>query len=149
MVDRILDYCVKNYGLNYDLEKMHVIWRNSWIHAPLFDDVKPFLERVTEPVFVITNDDTAYIEESLREKEVTVSGIVSAEMVRACKPHREILDEALRMSGVKPEEAVMIGDSVTSDVECARTCGVTPVLLDRKCRIERSDIRVIRSLAEF
>ena len=36
MVDRILDTCVKNYGLKGDLVLMHDLWRNSWIHAPLF-----------------------------------------------------------------------------------------------------------------
>ena len=44
MVDRILDICVKEYGLSGDLAHMHDLWRNSWIHAPLFDDVKPFFE---------------------------------------------------------------------------------------------------------
>ena len=44
MVDMILDRCVSEYNLKGDLEHMHVLWRNSWIHAPLYEDVKPFLK---------------------------------------------------------------------------------------------------------
>ncbi len=149
MVDRILDYSVKNFGLKYDLEEVHTVWRNSWIHAPLFDDVKPFFERETRPVYVVTNDDLAYIEESMTEKGLKPAGIISAEMVKACKPHREILDEGLRIAGVAPDEAVLIGDSETSDVACAQMVGVTPVLLDRKGRSTRTDIMVIHSLDEY
>ena len=43
MVDMILNRCVTEFGLHYDLDELHSIWRDSWIHAPLFDDVKDVL----------------------------------------------------------------------------------------------------------
>ena len=97
MVERILDICEKEYQLCADRKTVHDIWRDSWIHAPLFDDVKPFVQRCSLPVYVVTNDDLCYVEQSLREKELSVAGIISAELVRACKPHREILEEAVRV----------------------------------------------------
>lgn len=149
MVDRILHICQKEYQLNANFNEIHEIWRNSWLHAPLFDDVKPFVERCTLPVYVVTNDDLCYVEQSLAEKELHVAGIISAETVRACKPHKEILEEALRTAKVTPAEAVLIGDSETSDVKCALENGITPILLDRKGTASRKDIRVIRSLDEL
>ena len=149
MVDRILSHCRDEYNLRADLKEMHDIWRNIWSHAPLFEDVLPFLEACPLPVYVVTNDDLKYVEESLREKGVKVAGIVSAESVKACKPHREIMDEALRVAGVLPEEAVLIGDSETSDVACALEVGICPILLDRSGKKNRSDVRVIHSLREF
>lgn len=149
MVERILDICEKEYQFCADRKTVHDIWRDSWIHAPLFDDVKPFVQRCSLPVYVVTNDDLCYVEQSLREKELSVAGIISAESVRACKPHKEILEEAVRVAAVDPSEAVMIGDSETSDVKCALESGIVPILLDRKGTSDRTDIQVVRSLEEL
>ena len=147
--DRILNWCVEEHGLKGDLNHMHDIWRNVWIHAPLFDDVKPFVEQIGCPVYVVTNDDLCYVEQSLEEKELKVAGIVAAEMVRACKPHREIFEKALEMAGASPEEVIHIGDSVTSDVKPALALGIIPVYLSRKKDVELDGVRVIRSLLDL
>ena len=149
MVDRILDICVREHGLKGDLDYMHDIWRNSWIHAPLFDDVKPFIEGCPLPVYVVTNDDLCYIEQSLKEKDLHPAGVIAAEMVRAGKPHREIFEYALKTAGVKAEEAVHIGDSMTSDVEAAKAVSIIPILLDRKGREKPEGIEVIHTLLEL
>ena len=149
MVDMILSYCVEHFGLKCDLDEIHTIWRDSWIHSPLFSDVKPFFERSTLPIYVVTNDDLIYIQESMREKDLQPAGIISAEMINACKPHREILDKALEVAGILPSEAVLIGDSETSDVNSALEVGIKPVLLDRAGKSKRSDIDVINSLDEY
>ena len=149
LVDRILAYCVEHYGLSADLELMHGLWRNSWIHAPLYPDAEAFFRTCSLPIYVVSNDNLAYLQESMREKGLSPAGIISAEAVRACKPHIEMLQEALRVSGVRPEEAVLIGDSEQSDVACALQAGITPILLDRSGKLTRSDIRVIRSLTEL
>jgi len=49
-VDRILNYCKDNHGLKGELQYMHEVWQKIWVHAPLFEDVKPFFERMTLPV---------------------------------------------------------------------------------------------------
>ncbi len=148
-VDQILSYCTENCGLKGDLDYMHGIWRKIWAEAPLFDDVKPFFERTKLPVYVISNDDLCYLEESFKLKGIHPAGIISAETVRACKPHKAIFEEALRVAGVKPDEAVHIGDSVTSDVEGARALGITPVYLLRNGTVDVPGVTVIRSLDEF
>ncbi len=147
--DRILKYCVENCGLKGDLSYMHDVWRKIWIHAPLFDDVKPFFERSEFPIYVLSNDDLCYLEESLKIKGLHPTGIISSEMAGACKPNKLIFEKALEVSGVKPEEAVHIGDSITSDVEPAKALGITPVYISRKEPVELSGVRVIRSLDEM
>ena len=123
------------------------------MHAPLFDDVKPFFEKCPKPVYVLSNDDLFYLEESMKEKGLNPAGIISAEMARACKPDRAIFEKAFEISGVKPEEALFIGDSVTSDVRPALELGITPVLIVRNGGADRSavpeNIRVIASLNEL
>ncbi|MBO4846107.1 MAG: HAD family hydrolase [Lachnospiraceae bacterium] len=145
-VDIILEHCAKNYGLNGDLVHMHDIWRKIWVEAPLFDDVKPFFERSTLPIYIISNDDLGYLKESMALKGLNPAGIISAEMVSACKPHRRIFEKALEISGVKPDEVVLIGDSITSDVEAAKAVGIRPIYLSRSKDIELEGVKVIRSL---
>ncbi len=148
-VDRILEYCVNEYGLNGDLEHMHRIWRNVWVHAPLFDDVKPFFERSKLPIYVLSNDDLYYLEESMKIKGLKPAGIISAEMARACKPDRAIFEKAMEIAGVRPDEVIHIGDSLTSDIEPAKLLGITPVYISRKKDVKIESVRVIRSLNEL
>lgn len=148
-VDRILSFCCKHYGLKGDLQYMHEVWQKIWVYAPLFEDVKPFFERVEKPIYIISNDDLKYLDESMRIKELNPAGIISAETVKACKPHRSIFEKAMEVAGVRPEEAVHIGDSITSDVEPAKNLGITPIYLARKEKVVLDGVRVIRSLDEY
>lgn len=147
--DRILQYCVEHHGLKGDLEHMHDVWRKIWVHAPLFDDVKPFFERVKAPVYVLSNDDLCYLEESFKLKDIHPAGIISAEVARACKPDKAIFEKALEIAHVRPEEAVHIGDSVTSDVKPAISMGITPIYISRNEDAQIDGVRVIRSLDEL
>ena len=148
-VEWILSYCSENYGLKGDFQYMHETWRKIWVYAPLFDDVKPFFERVKEPIYIISNDDMKYLEESMRLKDLHPTGIISAETVRACKPHLSIFEKALEVAGVRPDEAVHIGDSILSDVEPARALGIKPIYLVRKDNVILDGVTVIHSLDDF
>lgn len=78
--------------------------------------------------------------------------VISAEAgVR--KPHPGIFEHALSRIGVRPEEAMHVGDLPEEDVEGARRAGLHPVYMDREPRVtERvlpSEVPVIRSLSEI
>jgi|DewCreStandDraft_1066081.scaffolds.fasta_scaffold00323_57 putative hydrolase of the HAD superfamily len=77
---------------------------------------------------------------------VVISGAVGYE-----KPEREIFELALTRAGVKPAEAIHIGDSLEADVAGARSAGITPVLLDRLGRYHGTavDCARITSLQEL
>lgn len=128
---------------------MHETWQKIWVYAPLFDDVKPFFERVKKPIYIISNDDLQYLKESMRLKDLHPAGIISAETVRACKPHSSIFEKALEVAGVSPDEAVHIGDSITSDIEPAKALGINPVYLVRKESVVLEGVTAIRSLDEL
>lgn len=76
------------------------------------------------------------------------AGIICGDMVRAYKPHRELFEEALRVSGFMPKEVVHIGDSVASDVEGARAAGIRPVFLNRSKAEVSEGIESVGSLLE-
>ena len=56
--------------------------------------------------------------------------LTSAE-VGARKPAPAIFSRALELAGVHAGDAVHVGDSVSEDVEGARTAGIAPILIRR------------------
>ena len=147
--DKILEYCRENCGLRGDFKYMHEVWSKIWVHAPLYEDVKPFFERAKLPIYVLTNDDLCYVEESMRFKGLKPAGIISAETAKACKPDPAIFKKALEVAGVSESEVIHIGDSLTSDVEPAVKLGITPIYLSRGKKAELQGVRVIGSLDEL
>ncbi|MCD6303103.1 MAG: HAD family hydrolase [Anaerolineae bacterium] len=56
--------------------------------------------------------------------------ISSYEIMRACKPHRAFFAQVLEILGREPQECLMVGDSVTSDMPASRL-GIKTFWVDR------------------
>lgn len=148
IVDKIIRECANQYHLHGDFEELHRIWQKSWVYAPLYEDVKAFFEQCPYPIYVITNDGKKYIEESMRDKGLSPAGIISAEQVRAYKPHKEIFEAALEAANCSAEEVIHVGDSIQSDIAGAKNAGITGILLDRQQEKEYPDIMTAKNLQE-
>ncbi len=122
-------------------------------HFELYDDVAPVLTQLSKSgliVGAISNSHRsldAFCEHfSLREL-ITVS--VSSAAHGYMKPHRSIFDAALTKAGVRPEEAVMVGDSIKHDIDGALAIGMRAVLLRRSGEVPANlpaGLRVIQTL---
>ena len=148
IVDCLLEQLGREKGLNDDFSELHKLFQRFWMYAPVFDDVKEFFEKCSLPIYVITNNGVCYVQECLEQNGLTAVGIISGEMVRAYKPHKEVFDYALKISGCAAGEVIHIGDSVVSDVNGASAAGITPVLIDRKAEVQSADYKVIHRLTE-
>ena len=148
IVDRLLSDLEKQIQLKDDTEALHELIRGFWVHAPLFPDAKPFYEGCPAPLYVISNNGIEYITRAMEEKGLSPAGIVCADMVRAYKPHKELFEKALEISGCRAEEVVHIGDSYSSDVQGAIAAGITPILLRRNGDHPYEGITTVRSLTE-
>lgn len=148
IVDRILDEMAKRIGLRDNARELHALIRGFWVNAPLFADAGEFFARCPLPVYLLSNNGAEYIRRAMRNKNLHPAGIVCADMVRAYKPHRAIFDKALEISGCRPEEAVHIGDSYTSDVQGARSAGIRPILVRRKPGKPCEDVTVVSNLID-
>ena len=58
--------------------------------------------------------------------------ILASALVGAAKPHPRIFQEALDRAGVRPEEALHVGDSLKDDVQGAREAGIHALFIDRR-----------------
>lgn len=57
--------------------------------------------------------------------------ILASAVFGASKPSPRIFEEALRKAGVRPQEAVHVGDSVEDDIQGALGIGMQAILIDR------------------
>ncbi len=148
IVDRIISDAEKQIGLADDCSALIGLIHSHWVNAPVFPDASAFFEQCPVPVYIITNNGLSYMEQALRRNGLNAAGVVSGDTVRAYKPHREIFDEALRLSGCAAEEAVHIGDSYDTDVVGARNAGIRPVLLLRGHGRQHDDVEAVDDLTQ-
>ena len=148
ITEKVLWHMEREIHLKENTKELHRLVQGFWLHAPLFADVKPFLEQCPVPVYVISNNGKEYVTKALKEKGIILDRVICADMVRAYKPHKELFEKGLEISGCKAQEAVHIGDSYASDVQGARSAKITPILLDRSGTKHYGDVRVIQTLTE-
>jgi putative hydrolase of the HAD superfamily len=77
-----------------------------------------------------------------------IAGAVSSAEHGYMKPHSSIFEAGLKLLGVGAEESVMVGDSLSHDIEGARRAGMRGVLVQRSDELVPvvGDVPVIRDL---
>lgn len=148
IVERVLAELTEKIGLREDLEELHGLMRDFWVHAPLFPDTKAFFDACPVPVYVLTNNGVEYVRRSMEEKGLHPAGIVCGDMVRAYKPHRELFEKALEVSGLRADEVLHVGDSYASDAQGALAAGIRPVLVQRAEGRTYEEVTVVGELPE-
>ena len=105
------------------------------------------------PLTVITN---GFVE--LQYKKIDANGmrqyfkhIVLSEEVGMQKPDPRIFEYALRINGISADEAVMVGDSYSSDIQGAKNAGIDQIWLTRDSGTDTAThiIHDIRQLLEI
>jgi putative hydrolase of the HAD superfamily len=56
--------------------------------------------------------------------------VITSEGSGSLKPHKEIFDYALRVTGAAPEESIMLGDSIEVDIQGAKDAGIDQVYVN-------------------
>jgi len=124
-------------------------------HFLLYDDVAEVfagLRRRGLLIGLISNSHRCLASfQSHFELEGLVSAAISSSEHGYLKPHPSIFEAALRLVGVTPAEAVMVGDSLAQDIEGARRLGIRGILVARSGVVEapHDGVPVIRSLREL
>ena len=69
------------------------------------------------------------------------------------KPDIRFYQEALRRCGLQPQDVLMVGDSMTTDILGAQAAGITSVFFDRRNEgvkeLKNEGLRIIQSLPEL
>ncbi len=148
IVGRLITDMVEQIGLTEEPSVLFDLIHGHWVNAPVLPDARSFFDRCPVPIYIITNNGLPYMEQALCCNGLEAAGVVSADAVRAYKPHREIFDGTLLLSGCTPDEAVHIGDSYATDVVGVRGAGIRPVLLLRGHKQRHDDVDAVDDLAQ-
>jgi len=120
----------------------------------LFDDAIPAVRRARAAglrVVVFTNGNSAHQQQKLDRFGLTaeIDRFISSEDLPAGKPDPRAFRQALTIVGVEPDQALMVGDSLTNDIEGALAVGMGAVLVARSGQHADVGVRRIASLDEL
>jgi len=126
-------------------------------HFLLYEEVPAALEALAERDIVIGLISNSHRCLDSFQEHFELNGLidvaVSSSQHGFMKPHPSIFEAALKLAGVRASDAVMVGDSLTQDIDGARRVGMRGVLVRRSEAIERPrepiDVPVIRTLMEL
>ena len=110
------------------LERMYA----SWFEARLYEDASkalPKLKNVTK--CMLSNADEHLLDVVMSRNGLNFEHSVSSERARAYKPYPGIFEFALNEVGCGAEEAVMVGDSQTSDIVGAKRMAIPVIWINR------------------
>jgi putative hydrolase of the HAD superfamily len=118
-------------------------WERSENFA-LYEDVLPVLEELRRHDLKIglVSNGARNIDEFVAHHELGVDAAVGSRSHGKVKPDPSIFRAALERLGVKPGEAVMVGDTLEDDIEGARAVGIRALLIDREARYPDVDERL-------
>lgn len=99
----------------------------------LLDGALDFVKAVSArmPIWLVTNGIASIQHGRFDSCDLSpyISGMVISEEVGHAKPDPAMLFEALRRAGgLSPDDAVLLGDSVTADIAAARNAGIRSLL---------------------
>jgi 2-haloalkanoic acid dehalogenase type II len=107
-----------------------------------FCDTKVVLSRLREHglrLAIISNTDRDLIHHSLRQIEVCIDAVVTAEDCRAYKPSEEVFEQALASIGAVPEDVVHVAFGYRYDITPAHKLGIPTAWINRYCEPEPGD----------
>jgi len=143
-----------------DIGSKH-LWEVTLKKLPHFDEVLTELKRKGFKVSIITNTVSSreeHVRAALRkiDAEKYFNAIVTSVDVGHDKPDERIFLTALRKVRVKPEEAVMVGNRVSTDIVGGNRTGMKTILFRWNKRYpekitspEEQPTRTIKSLVEL
>lgn len=149
IVTILLKKCENEIKLDDNLEELHRLFQDFWTCSPVYPDAKKFFEKCSLPIYIVTNNGAEYVQECMRINGLKPAGIICGDMAKAYKPHKELFETALQVSGCKAGDVLHIGDSMSSDVKGALSAGIASVLIDREGKEQRDTVKTIRELTEI
>ena len=134
-------------------EEIYREWAGNQ-HFFLYDDVAPVLRALAARGFKLGLISNSHRCLSSFQQHFELDGLIAAAVSSSehgyMKPHPSIFEAALTLAGVTASESVMVGDSLSHDIEGARRVGMKGILVHRSDDPPpTTDVPVIRSMAEL
>lgn len=143
-----LGHTLEKFSSTANIDELSNYMFEYWIKPPIFEDSKKFFESSPIPIYIVSNIDTADILKAIEYHHLTPAGIFTSEDAKAYKPRKELFEFALKNTGLKTNEVIHIGDSMSSDVKGAASVHIQPLWLNRFGKEVPDDVDSIVSLLD-
>ncbi|MGQ5261058.1 HAD family hydrolase [Micromonospora sp. ZYX-F-536] len=120
-----------------------------WRSPPLRPGTRHLLSRVTVPICLVSDVDTADLEAAMAHHGLAFTAVVSSEAVGAYKPDRAMFTRALAALGLGAHEVLHVGDSLTNDVAGAHAAGIRAVWVNRRGQVAPHDAPIAYEIADL
>ena len=146
----------KEFNIRYNsylINKLVGVWNKNWLLAKPFPESKEVIDQLRKDykVVLLSNTDKSalhIIEKFSLDKKF--DKIYLSYQTGFLKVNPKLFEEVLKEFNVKPEEAVMIGDSIDSDMKTPSGLGIKTILVDRRGRREyKSKIKNLNEINEI
>lgn len=143
-----LEKTLREFNSNANPAELSEMMFAHWIKPPIFDESKEFFKSCPVPIYIVSNIDTADIVGALEYHALKPAGVFTSEDARSYKPRKELFQLALQETGLKSNEVVHIGDSLSSDVKGAGALGINTIWVNRSCKEVPAGVTAIGNLLE-
>lgn len=128
------EFNIKTNG--YLLDKLVGIWNKSWMLAKPYPEVEEQLKKLQKDyqLILISNTDCFSIKNVLTKFDLQqyFNKIYFSYELGLIKTNPDFMDKILKENNLNPEDCLLVGDSIQSDIEAAKRKNIKGVLLDRK-----------------
>lgn len=145
---RSLKKTIQYFNSDADAKELCELMFRHWTAPPAFPEAKEFFERCPVPIYIVSNIDTSDINKAVEFHGYRPEGIFTSEDARSYKPRRKLFEYALNKTGMKQQDVIHIGDSLTSDIKGADSVGIRSVWINRSGRTVPDGVTFVRSLTE-
>ena len=146
--DRSIIHTLERFGSDANADELSSMMFEHWVKPPIFEESKEFFESSPIPIYIVSNIDTDDIKKAVEYHDLKPAGIFTSEAARSYKPRKELFELALKGSGLKPDEVIHIGDSISSDVKGASSVGIRTLWLNRFGKETPEGVESIKDLLE-
>ena len=141
-----LEHTIAKFNSSADASQLSDMMFEHWMKPPIFEEAKEFFSKSPVPVYIVSNIDTSDIICAIEYHGLNPAGVFTSEDARSYKPRRELFELAFSKTGLKPDEVIHIGDSISSDVKGASALGIKTLWLNRFGKAVPDDVTDIKDL---
>lgn len=139
---------IERFGSNADAVALSEEMFDYWRRPPIFPESKEFFEKCPVLIYVVSNIDRADIMAAIEYHELKPAGVFTSEDARSYKPRKELFELALKSTGLRADEVIHIGDSLSSDVKGATGVGIKAVWVNRSGKTVPEGVTAVVNLLE-
>ncbi|HOO56605.1 MAG TPA: HAD family hydrolase [bacterium] len=143
MFEECLEKTFRFYGVDsFDTRAGIIEWLELVAGADTFPEVIPTLDKLRSSyrLVILSNTDNYEINKVLQGSGLSFEAVITSEDTKSYKPRKEIFDHAFSLLGVKPDETVIVGDSIGSDILGAKNAGIKSIWINRYNRKLSADM---------